>query len=464
MNRRQFISVVSMYLIGLLLIWFYISTIISVDYIYQYDLLVIVLFLVIALFSYVMIIFETKKYAYSLNLIHWLYIFFFYGIAAFVQYLNEKFVYVGQISLDVLLYVQIMIILWMIFYLVGSVTRKKAVVFKSVFYKEFKPNYRFILICTILSVIIVVYFANQVDFLAGISRSNVNQMFQKDTTAETLIFTSIMRNVVLYGLVITIMYYQKTGKGKLLLIIQLFSTFIVNNPFGMARFNVAIVYLGLILLLFSRIRKSRVFVLLFFIGFIFLFPFINIFRHVPVNELSLGLIFKAFDEVLRNFLHGDYDAFSMIANTKLYIDSNGITYGYQLLGALLFFIPRSLWDTKPVGSGHTVRIYQEETFTNVSSPLIAEGLINFGIFGVIIFALIVGKVMNSIDRSYWTVGKNRKLNHNYLYGIYPFLLSMFFFMNRGDLISTFSFAMSHIIIYTMMFYLNNFPEFRKDNG
>ena len=146
----------------------------------------------------------------------------------------------------------------------------------------------------------------------------------------------------------------------------------------------------------------------------------------------------------------------MIMNTVNHTSEYGYSFGYQLLGVFLFFIPRSIWTSKPFGSGYTVRLYQGEKFLNVSSPFIAEGLMNFGMVGVLIMGLVVGRIVKRLDTLYWLRGSSIKnIDNNYIGILYPFLLSLFFFMNRGDLMSTFSFLTSHVVVYTLLFYINN---------
>ena len=66
-----------------------------------------------------------------------------------------------------------------------------------------------------------------------------------------------------------------------------------------------------------------------------------------------------------------------------------ITWGYQLLGALFFFVPRAIWATKPIGSGAMLASHQPRAFTNIAMPYWGEGYMNFGILGVVIFTIIL---------------------------------------------------------------------------
>ena len=120
-----------------------------------------------------------------------------------------------------------------------------------------------------------------------------------------------------------------------------------------------------------------------------------------------------------------------------------MTYGKQLLGALLFFIPRSIWPSKPFGSGYTVFTAFNNPFSNVSCPLIAEGYINFGLFGIIIFALMFGYLSSYLDCKF----KNNISKRDSFILLYPFLLGAYFFMLRGDLMSSYAYLLPYIIIF-----------------
>ncbi|NEE41547.1 hypothetical protein G3M53_91320, partial [Streptomyces sp. SID7982] len=43
----------------------------------------------------------------------------------------------------------------------------------------------------------------------------------------------------------------------------------------------------------------------------------------------------------------DYDQMVMFANTISWVDTRGHTYGRQLAGSGLFFVPRAVWSGKP---------------------------------------------------------------------------------------------------------------------
>ena len=133
----------------------------------------------------------------------------------------------------------------------------------------------------------------------------------------------------------------------------------------------------------------------------------------------------------------------MFISIQEYVNQFGFSYGYQLLGALLFFVPRSIWPSKPYGTGRMAfEALHQHWFTNVSAPLVAEGYSNFGIIGLIFFGLIVGSASNSIDKKFW----NDKRNFSFTKVLYPFIMLKFFFMLRGDLLSSWSYMFAQLVV------------------
>jgi hypothetical protein len=87
----------------------------------------------------------------------------------------------------------------------------------------------------------------------------------------------------------------------------------------------------------------------------------------------------------------NYDAFANLMATVDYVSKNDFSFGYQLLSAFLFFIPRSIWPSKPISTGELVGNYLMDDygfkFNNLSNPMVSEGYINFGLFGVFLMAI-----------------------------------------------------------------------------
>jgi hypothetical protein len=77
-------------------------------------------------------------------------------------------------------------------------------------------------------------------------------------------------------------------------------------------------------------------------------------------------------------------------------------WGHQLLGSLLFFVPSSIWSAKPLATGIFLADYlianYSMWFTNLSAPLIAEGYLDFGPGGVVLYAAVMAWLVVYLNR------------------------------------------------------------------
>ena len=123
----------------------------------------------------------------------------------------------------------------------------------------------------------------------------------------------------------------------------------------------------------------------------------------------------------------------------------GFAWGRQILGALLFFVPRSIWPGKPEGTGHTTIVALEQFgFSNVSANLAVEGYVNVGLVGVVLFAVLVGMLARRVDSFYW---RRRSCWEEKLGDIlYPFVMFMFFFLMRGDMMSAWAYTFAQLAV------------------
>ncbi|RUL92020.1 hypothetical protein [Verrucosispora sp. FIM060022] len=116
-----------------------------------------------------------------------------------------------------------------------------------------------------------------------------------------------------------------------------------------------------------RVRASAT---AFLGGLIFLFPLADAFRRQGEVQAEFA--------PMQALTSGDFDASIQISNSLDIIDQNGIEWGWQLLGVMLFWVPRDYWPNKPTATGTYIAEHMEYTHINISSPLIAEFLINGG--------------------------------------------------------------------------------------
>ena len=212
-------------------------------------------------------------------------------------------------------------------------------------------------------------------------------------------------------------------------------------PTAIPRMSVAIIYVPLILIaanhVFSRRRTALRLAISSscILAIPALFAILDFFRNV--TRLSS---FEP-DRVASNLMAaGHLDAFQSFQNTY---DHVSISLGQQLIGALLFFVPRSIWSDKPVGSSSVMADHADLTWQNVSMSIFSEGYINFGMVGAIGFPLIFLIFATLADRPRSLMSIQKVVFH---YG-FP---GCIFVLLRGDLMTALSFVFSIILISNIM--------------
>lgn len=415
---------------------------------------------IIGAISIVMIVVETKKMHFSLHVIHWVFQFTFFFIAPVIQYLNNHFIWglLSSSNTSLLIKSNLLVLLWQIVWIITSKLTSKRQSDRPVLEKPY-PNIIIspfkILLMLVLSVIFLFYF---------IHVYGVSGLFARGATKGDAIInnSSLLMIIFTFGrslpvvLLVCAFHKYKLGINRtlwmLLILIASVLVVVLNFPSATQRFWAATVYLGIIITFFHfKSRNTLVYMLIF--GLLIVFPTLGFSRNASnfkefVNKFDINGLYS------NNILTGDYDAFSVINYTVQFIQLNGSTLGKQLLGVLFFFIPRTYWETKPIGSGSTVSANLGLTFDNISSTPIAEGLINFGVLGVILFAAVFSFLTKKYDLLYWFSSQGSEV----LKVLYPFMIGLFFFMMRGDLLSTFSFMVSFSIAFFV--FLRN-PKSKK---
>ncbi len=215
------------------------------------------------------------------------------------------------------------------------------------------------------------------------------------------------------------------GVKHRLIIFMLFVCLLISvPPTGVARLLAAAIYIPVVLFLLPFIKKRNNFVLFFCFGILVVFPLLNVFRFYSEQlSFDISTCFSQFEE-----LH--FDAYSMMMRV---IKDDIVTYGNQLIGALLFWVPRSVWPSKPIGSGHFVAEQTNLSFNNLSMPFWGEGYINFGYFGVALFTIVSAVFIARTDSKFWNITVKQERNLDTI--LYYLLLGLLMFVLRGDMMS-----------------------------
>lgn len=107
------------------------------------------------------------------------------------------------------------------------------------------------------------------------------------------------------------------------------------------------------------------------------------------------------NEISGHFNDIHYDAWANIVAAMTFVRENGLQMGNQLLGSLLFFVPRDIWINKPVSSGEMLGdyllAYYNLWFTNISFSYPAEGYVDFGMLGLVVYSALLALYAKRLD-------------------------------------------------------------------
>ncbi|MBL8660349.1 MAG: hypothetical protein JNM75_11410 [Rhodospirillales bacterium] len=169
---------------------------------------------------------------------------------------------------------------------------------------------------------------------------------------------------------------------------------IVNFPGAQSRFWLfgMMITLGLMYVSFRSAGRRLFLLAVFVIGTFTIFPMSQ-----QINRQE-GFNFDIQVPPIEEYMtHGDLDGFQTTMNTLVYVDRFGHTYGRQILSAVLYFVPRSIWSGKSLATGNMTSAALGFKFNNLSSPIISELYIDGSFFAVILGAMALGYAYRRLD-------------------------------------------------------------------
>jgi hypothetical protein len=190
----------------------------------------------------------------------------------------------------------------------------------------------------------------------------------------------------------TLVSRGRPRRGGVLAAVCLLVLLMVVNPISSPRYVVGTVLLSLVVLGggFATATRTRVSLAVITFALVVVFPYADVFRTVTGGQNQGSLVSNL-------TVNGDYDAFAQLVNTVEYVRDHGSTNGRQLLGVLLFWVPRSLWPGKPTDTGVLLAESNGYGFTNLSAPIWSEMYINAAWPGIIVFSLLLGLVIGRLS-------------------------------------------------------------------
>lgn len=408
---------------------------------------VIVFYSLVRVFEYI----ESANF-FNTNTFFYIFNFFFLGVAPLYQYRQDINIWGGApIPDDIFIYTNVICIFiflcYDIFYysFINKPTRTFKFINRYLISKidsyDKKISFK-LFILSFLAAAFMIYMNRDSLVLLFFREVRVEGVRLQTTTqidsSVIKLFTSfLIRPIPL----IALMYFKFSGvKNRLLEVILWVFALISNFPLALARFYFAGLYLPLVFIYLKKIvsKRYRVSLMIIF-GLLFVFPFLNQGRTTTnIEEFTIGLNMDMFVE-------GHFDNYQNFARVLQY---NTITYGKQLLGVLLFFVPRSIYPTKAIGSGGFIAEEYNLSFDHISMNFFGEGFLNFGIIGIILFAIILASLNSWFDKLANMTKYGKSAQFKVMYYIY---ISMMIFNIRGDLISSVAFTTGLILCSGLVF-------------
>ena len=411
-----------------------------------------VTFLINTLFSLVKIMKSDRPYSF-VNM-HWIFFFFFFCFAGLIQSMLGNFPWGLFPEENEIIKANIYLLIWGCAFSIGCYFGNQS---------EIKKAERTPLTLRKSNTIFFVFVALYI-LLYKVATTGVSNLFARGTntldlggadSSIRLIISHSMNAFLAFFAAFTLLNCKMNGvkRNTLYAVIASSCLILVCFPTGISRYNAAAIYFGLMLLIFSERFKGNTFTYLFIAAFMILFPAFDVFRRTSFTDVNFfEVIINTFKDMAESYATGHYDAYSMFIQTLRYVKENGIEWGYQFVGNILFFVPRTLWEDKPIGTGATIMEGLGANFTNVSAPLPAEMYMNFGLVGLVLGGILVGMFLSYLDKRFWSEDSlRREKKYGRLDIFYPFGLIFFFFIMRGDLLSSLSYTIAYITMVILMY-------------
>lgn len=234
-------------------------------------------------------------------------------------------------------------------------------------------------------------------------------------------------------------------RWKMMAFVLLLPTLILNNPISTARLKVGTILLSLFFVLPWRRWSGAATTFGLIFGLLFVFPFADLFRNSLDARFSDRIAES--NPVLELTTNGDFDAFQMVVNAVETLEHTDFQLGRQVGGALLFWVPRSIWAGKPIATGQWVAEKQGYSFTNLSSPLWAEFYADGGFLLLVVGFIGYGYLVRTIDK--WYALSHKLGDARVISIIVPIYAGYQFFLLRGSLMPAVAYLAPILLVALM---------------
>ncbi|WP_421892756.1 O-antigen polymerase [Marinoscillum sp.] len=263
-------------------------------------------------------------------------------------------------------------------------------------------NGRFVLFGLIMLLIAIAIIQNFVGLQSlFLPRNIMNGIIAADNSSAILSVVTTLYRAIPFVTFFIILYFvsnHPTLQFKLFFILSGIVFIVTSNPLSTPRYWFGSTFLAIGYFLLRKKILNISFSWFLLVTLSIVYPFSDVFRRSLLVKTSI------FDRsILLSMQHGfvykpDFNSFQMLMNSVEYVRDFGFFYGQQIFGALFFWVPRVLWSDKPESTGEIIAADRNYPITNLDSPLMSEGYVDFGIIGLICYMFIHGFLIKRLDR------------------------------------------------------------------
>lgn len=321
---------------------------------------------------------------------------------------------------------------------------------------------------TFLALLPTAYYVQSVGGVGSLlqSRTELNQSLALTSTAgaDSQVFSALTMSFgtipIFLAAVLWLSYLRRNrvrALGPWVWLLVLVAANIVNNPFANPRYWVLTIIIATFFAM-PRLSARRVQFAIIggLVAALVAFPYSDyFFRYASEYRGALRLA-----PVAETIAGKDFDQWTMTANGVWWVAANGFTMGRQILGAIFFWVPRSVWPDKARDTGVEIGTAIGYSNVNLSSPLPLEFWVDFGWIGVVIGFVILGLGSRRLDRLF-TASRDGARSTILLVDIWvPVLAGYTFILMRGPLLQ----SMGRLFVIALVLTLIIGPRVRLDGS
>ncbi len=384
------------------------------------------------------------KHPYSLNRMFWIFVLVFFAVVPGLQVATQRLPWGNDVAPAVFLRANLLVlagcaVYQLTRYIAAAVASPKPPLFPARLTDGWVKSYTFIG-TAIFALLAVGYFYITLPDAVFLQKDLLNKWRDRVPDNVYLFLEKDIRSPVLYFCLFSVFLYRlrRISKGWMTAILAV--GLLVNFPLVMTRTLAAAVCAGILLSFGGTYwqRHRQAFTLGILAVLFLLFPLSQVARRT--SDRLGPPITQPVQLYARSFAQGDFDAYAMLCRALHFTDTAGYQKGRQLQTSLAFAVPRKVWPGKSVGSGALMRQKAGEYFHNVSCPLLAEGFIDFGWMGALLYFALFALLARHYDSHYWYWRLHRAAAGDVSFAgiFYPAMLALLFHLLRGDLLSGFA--------------------------